>query len=516
MRKYNLIYEPWILVRDLLGNLKEFSILDIFFKAKEIAFIEDQSPLVTVSIYRFLLAILYRAFKGPCDIDEAKKMFKEGLSKEKIQNYLKENENKFFLFDEDCPFSQISEKSFEESKLWTELATEHNDANSKVLFDHIDMNSFKRISPQQAIKWILAIQTFALGGGHSGQPGLPHRSDAPFARLVMAIPLGKSLEDTFLFCLVPQNKDVLENDLPVWERKIDTIEQLKNKSNRVANGYSDLYTWRSRSIRLPINDNCSIHKIAFTSGLKFDKGSINDPMVCYYDKKERKMHKLKDRGFWRDFDSLLPDKSKLAPAVIEHAHLLTKNILNRRPQSVIIFGQSANKAKISFWRMEHFKLPPMEYLKSMPFVTQEEKEKEEGCLRTDIHKILKEAEDVSGTLEEACEIYVKLNLNLDDLKKSKEKAKAFVKQMGVNRYYWSILEEKFHEILSDFKINCDPEDIYCRWLYFVYNALEDTWNFHKKSILNSTRAIKAFIKASKLINEKKYNLREKIKKLEEA
>lgn len=84
-----------------------------------------------------------------------------------------------------------------------------------------------------------------------------------------------------------------------------------------------------------------------------------DPMLGYRidDTRGKLPIQFRDRGFWRDFDSLLPDASHLAPQVIEHATALTRSNRERFPKSVMILGQANNKAKIEYWRMERFALP---------------------------------------------------------------------------------------------------------------------------------------------------------------
>jgi CRISPR system Cascade subunit CasA len=83
MSRYNLIDEPWIPVIDLQGNRKQLGILDTLTTAENISVIEDPSPLVTAALHRFLLAVLYRALEGPCDIDEAKKILQRRSAERK-------------------------------------------------------------------------------------------------------------------------------------------------------------------------------------------------------------------------------------------------------------------------------------------------------------------------------------------------------------------------------------------------------------------------------------------------
>jgi len=54
---------------------------------------------------------------------------------------------------------------------------------------------------------------------------------------------------------------------------------------------------------------------------------------------------FRERGFWRDFDSILPDGTGLSPATIENAVHLTRKENNRCLRSVIILGQANKKQR---------------------------------------------------------------------------------------------------------------------------------------------------------------------------
>ncbi|HBA72798.1 MAG TPA: type I-E CRISPR-associated protein Cse1/CasA, partial [Geobacter sp.] len=103
MSRFNLIDEKWIPVRFPDGSRDELGIRDTLLRSKEIAAIEDPSPLVVAALHRFLLAVLYRALEGPTDIDQAKALFKSGLPNERIMNYLEKWRDRFWLFDDKYP-----------------------------------------------------------------------------------------------------------------------------------------------------------------------------------------------------------------------------------------------------------------------------------------------------------------------------------------------------------------------------------------------------------------------------
>ena len=224
MSRFNLIDEKWIPVRFLDGTRDELGIRDTLLRSKEIAAIEDPSPLVVAALHRFLLAVLYRALEGPTDIDQAKTLFKTGLPGDKITAYLDKWRGRFWLFDEKYPFGQIPTFAPKTWRAWTALAAEHNADNAKVLFDHVDVTAAGSISHAAATRWLLATQTFAVSAGKSE---ISHTGTAPSAGCVIAVPVGSNLFDTMCFCLVPQNRLVMQADVPLWEKGPESLQYLK-------------------------------------------------------------------------------------------------------------------------------------------------------------------------------------------------------------------------------------------------------------------------------------------------
>ena len=54
----------------------------------------------------------------------------------------------------------------------------------------------------------------------------------------------------------------------------------------------------------------------------------------------------KTEGTWRDFDSLLPDSSDLAPATLQNALRLSGNIVASLPDSVLVLGNEIHSSKL--------------------------------------------------------------------------------------------------------------------------------------------------------------------------
>ena len=500
MSRFNLIDEKWIPVRFPDGTRDELGIRDTLLRSKEITVIEDASPLVVAALHRFLLAVLYRALEGPTDIDQAKALFKNGLPGDKIAAYLKKWMDRFWLFDEKYPFGQIPTFESKTLRAWTVLATEHNADNAKVLFDHADVEVPGVISESAAARWILATQTFSVSCGKSE---LSHTGTAPSATAAMVLPIGRDLQDTLILSLVPQNRAIAGDDHPLWEREPESVESLKEGVERTVSGFADLYTWRVRSIRLVENDTGRVEKLAFASGVGNSSVDQIDPLLGYRidDKRGKLPIQFRDRGLWRDFDSMLPDEMHLAPQVIEHATTLTRSIRERFPKSVMILGQTNNKAKIEYWRMERFALP--------------EAITGDRHIRTEIRQLLTLAEEAQKSLWQACRSFARDMLSRGERDPVKEDIKKFVAQMPVNSLYWSDLEACFHEILQGFTLDRDPDDIRCQWLKSIRDTMRSAWEQHRVSVsMGDAWAIRAIVKAEGLVWLKLKELNDEIEKLE--
>ncbi len=507
MSRFNLIDEKWIPVRFPDGTRDELGVRDTLLRSKEITAIEDPSPLVVAALHRFLLAVLYRALEGPTDIDEARVLFKEGLPNEEITAYLEKWRDRFWLFDDKHPFYQVpayepqEKKSKKEWKSWPAIAAEHNASNAKVLFDHVEIAAAGPIPSHMAARWLVACQTFALGGGNSD---FVYTKSAPSATAAMVLPMGMHLHDTLLLSLVPENKEVLAADRPIWEQEAISLASLKSGIARPVLGAADLYTWLARSIKFNLNGNGdTLNELASASGVGCSSEGYVDPMLGYRidDKKGRLPIQFRDRGLWRDFDSLLPDESHLAPQVIEHATALTRLKRERFPRSVIVLGQANNKAKIKYWRMERFALP--EALAG------------ERSIRTQIRQLLQDAEDAQKSLWLASRSFALDLLSRGEREPIAKDIKGFMEQMLINAWYWSTLESHFHKILREYTLDRDSEDIRCQWLKSVRDALRTAWEQHRASIsMGDVWAIRALVKAEGPVRRKLKKLNDEILKLE--
>jgi len=503
--RYNLIDEPWIPVRDLNGRLSEFGIKNVLLRSRELATIEDPSPLVVAALHRFLLAVLYRALKGPTDIEHAKRLFRDGFPAKEISDYLESWRSRFFLFDDKYPFGQVPSVPANETEPWTKLTAEYNSSSNKVLFDHTNTQSPGGIPPKAATRWLLATLNFSVSGGRGYRP-------SPSANSVVCLPQGRCLQDTLVYALVPQNRVNLEQDLPLWERKSQGLDYFKKSPLRAPSGYADLYTWQARAVLLhPMTGSDAVSQMAFVAGEGHEQ-SLRDPMAPFRIHKEHGLlpRRLHERGLWRDFDSLLPDGEGLAPQILEHASRLCPGDHDRFPRAVMVLGQKNDppKATVEFWRMEQFALP-----RTLAADRQ---------IREEIRRLLDAAEEVGKTLDSACfsycqHILVRVERDGGLGKQEKDTIRDMSRRLGITTRYWSILEASFHQMLHDYSVERDFELIHAHWLRYVREAMKSAWASHRASVASGNAwAIRALVKAEGQVSRRLAELDKNIHALEEV
>jgi CRISPR system Cascade subunit CasA len=496
--RYNLIDEAWIPVRWLSGERAELGIRDTLLRAKEIAVIEDASPLVVAALHRFLLAVLYRALEGPTDIDQAKAWFKSGLPLEKIDTYLKHWRERFWLFDEKYPFGQNPNVPAKEIEPWTKLTAEHNATTNKVLFDHVDTKAPGVRTFAECACWLVSTMSFSLSGGRGYFP-------SPSVNGLMCIPVGRTLHDTLCYCLVDQNREVIKGDIPLWEREPENLPISSPK--RPTRGNADLYTWPARMILLNELPSGGVTYIRFISGLGLEPtATFSDPMLAYINDNERGRLAVRfreDRGVWRDFDSLLPGSGGEAPLTIQHSIRLAGRDSQLLPKSMLTLGlrYTPPNANVDFWRMEKF---------IFPAALVEVRE-----IREDIRQLLTIAEHAQKSLFQACCAFARDLLSHGERDPDKKDVGKFVGQMPATPLYWSRLEPAFHDILQHYTLERDPDDIRLDWLRTVRAALRDAWMQHASSVSTGDAwAIRALVRAEGVIGKQLKDLNEEIHKYE--
>ncbi|MBS3965858.1 MAG: type I-E CRISPR-associated protein Cse1/CasA [Truepera sp.] len=466
MTPFNLLDQPWIPVRTLGGTPKLLGIRDTLIRSHELDSIVDASPLVVTSLYRLLLAVLYRAYRGPTSIRQGEDLLEHGrFDIDIIDAYLTPYAHRFELFGDE-PFYQVGDLELPKDTPISKLAVERASGNNKALFDHSLDEQPPALSYAEAARWLVAHQAFALCGGVSGG-GLINFTDAPSPRGVIVLVMGNNLFETLTANLVPyKDKQIIDGDLPAWEQPALRFEELQEDQKRSVTGPASLYTWQSRAVKL-LPDNGTVSRMFYASGLQAI-GDFRDPACAYQVPKKQSDSRIPvkfslDKSFWRDFGTLVPPKGDLRPQVIEYGYALEDYLAPQGLLQVTLFGQIARPGQpvVDAWRSEHCPLPTRLL--------------EDASCHTQLENALDLAEDVGKAMRAAG---YTLAVNLTDT----ESAGKLLESFPLLRSYWSQLEAHFADFLTDLARIDDPERAFESWREVVRSTALDAFRVTSRAV----------------------------------
>ena len=492
MPRFNLIEEPWIPVREG-ETLREVGIREALLNAHSFDRIEDPSPLVEIALLRVLLAVLHRALEGPKNRGELFSLLMPGkLPGKPIENYLSRFYERFWLIHDKAPFWQVPDLPLGKNptpvgKLKPTQATGDN----PTLFDHSFDDDQSPLSFSGAARLLCAHQTFDPGGTLSGNREffkVTSGKDAPLARAAVFVPYGKNLFATLLFLMPPYRKDM---DRPFWEEPplhpTDLIAASDGapKKRLPFNGRTRVYTWYSRGIRLLAEKDQVCH-IAYGPGVHpIDPEHYHDPFTSIeIDSKRRalKVVKLaKDRSFWRDFHTLIPEPGQGAPAlVLDTARaLIAKNEHRRhRPLSLLVTGQvtKPGQKKILEIRREYFPLPTRAPLRKLGLYIRNSLamvKSGANCLNSALRKTAKALTAVSNTTG---------SKELNDM----------IESFHATDYYYHHLGVLFPYFLENLQLH--PDSALREWQDNVLRAIRKAWKHARDQVGNKPRTLAALQK----------------------
>lgn len=377
MAEFNLIDKKWIPCISLEGQRAEYGIRDMLLNAHEIREICDDSPLVTVALHRLLLAILYRAYKGPVDMAKWRLIHGKGyfVPDDGIGRYLKDWGARFNLFDDNHPFMQVARLDLNEyredgtvkkdkSDGLMRLVREAPDKSGRILFDHRVGTESPNYEPKQIAKMILSAQSYSgTGVASAGLVGTQRITPTPcqFSPCVEGLVLwvqGDSLFHSLLLNLVPH--DYAPDDKPAWEDDLLVETAIKSWKKPIKfTGPVQRLAPLSRFLRVVDRG-----RMFFTNGVKTDSDS-GDLMKAYSrsdDKDDYKAVKLrKDKAAWRDSHVLfsLGSSVRKPPVSLNHVERLVRDrILSAAaPPRANLVGLATDQGKALLWRHERMPIP---------------------------------------------------------------------------------------------------------------------------------------------------------------
>lgn len=382
--RFNLIDEPWIpCMRSADAPPTLLNLREVFAQAPQLWQIADPSPVVTISLYRLLLAILHRSLRGPRNAAEWARIYERGSwDTDAIHGYLTTWRARFDLFDAQRPFYQtpnllITDSTGSASALAHERASTRNEA---VMFDHTTSEDAS-LTPSAAARALLAQQNFAVSGLYSDHHVNGSASRAPLLGAAVCLVRGPSLFETLMLNWVrysPSDGQPFPfhgDDQPAWERDEPTAPV-----ERIPVGYVDLLTWQSRRILLlpatapdgqVIVDRAVLMK-GYQVSPSFDRWTA-ETMLTFRKSAGAStsggepwypLSLQTDRVVWRDSHSLLQsvsDASERPKTLGWLTNLMLQDFLDeRRTVPLDVYGMithKKNQANIEDWRRETLPLP---------------------------------------------------------------------------------------------------------------------------------------------------------------
>ncbi len=484
---FNLVDQPWIPCVWLDGRRELLGLEAVLVRAHELREIYDDSPLVTVSLHRLLLAIVHHALRGPARMSDWAKLWQNGegrFDETLFTQYLRDENRyrRFDLFDAERPFYQCSVVPFAKptekkgavetyAKTVAKLATELS-AND-TLFHHEVEDRPQAVTPAQAARLVLAAQSYLMGGRITFERKEDGSADAsPLVKGAIVLVRGESLFQTLLLNLVGYNRsdnspfvfDSRQDDVPAWDRD----EQPQSRDRKLA-GYVDLLTWQSRRMRLQPEVDAAGHVCVRTAvvmkGEQFLDGFHRhgyETMVAFTKKKDATDKQdpwpavgfSEERVVWRNslalFETVADDHTQ--PATVRWINeLANAEYLDRgrtAPLDLDLFGLSSDQAKVLLWRHERLPL-------SLKLLNDNRR------LRT-LEKALELAEDVGdGQFSKRCKVLWQtasefarvLLMQTTDSKKQpgteqRKDMQKIVDSLEIERRFWASLETEFVRFLG--------------------------------------------------------------------
>lgn len=515
MPSFNLVDEGWIPCRFSEDGLtKDLSLREVFWRANEIREILDPSPLVTVALHRFLLAILHRNF-GPASLREWQTIWEQGSwDQPTLATYLDKWRDRFDLFSDAFPFYQVPEIAGAEPRPVLRLAMAVSVGNNPTVFDHNSDDSPASVTAPEAARLLIGYQAFAIGFGKSSPF---YFQDAPLVRGFTVLCMGDNLFGTLALNLIAYNQSSplahTGSDRPAWEQLEPPHPDAKGT---VLAGYLDYLTWQSRRIHLiPEGDPPRIRYCQIQQNLKLAESAKEffDPFKCY--RTDPKLGNFAlglnpDRALWRDSHALFQrvEQSFARPQVF--TWLARIDTLRRSGQiqaepvyNFSVFGfatEPGRAASITLWRHERLPLP-LAYL-------------EDDALLAKLKDALTLAEDAARVVRQSAWTLAKFLLApaSDDERTRqprKEDTQTLVDSFAPERFYWPHLEAHFRRLLVDL-----PDDSTATedgveyggkellaWATEVRHAASGAFHQTTNSLDTSARALKAVAQAERVFNQ---------------
>lgn len=464
---FNLVLEPFLPCRFMDGSERELSLQDCLVESHEIVDLEDSSPLVAVSLQRFLLGVLHGMLRGPKSRAERVSLREEGRwDQAKIRDYLGRWRDSFDLFHPEKPFYQTGGYRAKDPGGTNKLLHELSAGNNAVIFDHTMDDSAGCMHPALAARALISVQAFAVGGGKSERG---YTSHGPLLGKAVCLVKGRNLFETLWLNLpvyspgMDQPVPGIADDKPWWEKPQGEPSTQPSQPT----GWLDILTWQSRTVALhPIagDKNGMVKEVSLAQGRDFKpSAAFLEPMSAHR-KDDEGMKPLgfqETRDLWRDSTALFQFGEAddfQGPATIKSLGQFAAGFVSPSQRNKIaLYGLCSDKAKILFWRNETLPLY-MEYLGNPQLVA-------------GLKLAIQMAEEVGkDALNSSCRAAAEARLENpgSGSRPDKDRVSSLVLSLGPVRHYWSMVETPFRQLMDKFaQPGAEPPKLLTDWFHQI-------------------------------------------------
>jgi len=522
---FSLLDDPWLpcLIPGAGGSVRrdERGLRAVLGRAHEITEISAPSPLITVALYRLLIAVAHRVF-GPADSEAWWKLWDVGQpDAARLDAYLDSDSlrGRFDLFDAEHPFYQVPRLGAEYGASIAKLTHEQaNTGNAVLLSDHGWGAATTGLTPAEAARYLVAYQAYAVGGLISYEKGQDPKiyksaSAGPLVKGAVVLARGNTLWETLLLNMVRYPREQWaqasgEPDRPAWER-----DQEPTALPRYPAGYLDLLTWQSRRVHLfPETDERGrvvVKRAAAMKGHPFPPGFERraiEAMTPFTHNEKAKAAEGQDpypplvfrdeRALWRDSATLLATTDKSwRPATLDWLDELgLKRRLQRKALPLDALGMRSDQAKVLAWHHERLAIP-LDYL--------DKHDEHNAELFEGLGIAVGLADRVGRALRDGVRELAKLLIASEaDHRSARQPLPADVDglaaSLGVGRVYWAALHEPFARFLMELPATPDgtpfedhARDELDRWAAELRRVANNAFDDAAAGLDTSARALKA-------------------------
>lgn len=373
-RMFNLLYEPWILVMDTGGKQEIVSLVDALRRAHTLKSLAGEMAAQDAAVLRLLLAVLYAVFvrynkdgmENMLGEDEENALIRweelyqqRSFPMEVIEQYLKQYEDRFWLFHPAHPFYQVQVEEeirdaqgipiYATPKSLGALIGEISESSNKVrLFAGRRETG---IPYGEAARWLLYLQscdvapagTSTIGDGRT----IKKYGTGWLSKLGLIWANGSTLFETLMLNLVMGSEWVKwDSCKPIWEQDAQNdAASLENINPAFPEDLCALYTMQFRRIHLNRNaQKDEVESYSLWSGQSLEaKDAFLEPMTVWKKTDQGYLPKTHQpsRVLWRDFSSIFVAgrNTQGVPGILNWLNMLKyKGILDMHVISLSIAG----------------------------------------------------------------------------------------------------------------------------------------------------------------------------------